>query len=79
MRVWRKNTSSSAKLVLAMTCRMNSGTASCRLTPMRVATSCPMSALRAESLRPKRNSSSETDRSHSTVSVTLPAPSAFRL
>ena len=48
--------------------------ASCRLTPIRVATSWPMSVERAESLRPKSSSISDTERSHSTVRVICAVP-----
>ena len=41
---------------------------------MRVDTSWPMSAERAESLRPKSSSISDTERSHSTVRVIWAVP-----
>jgi hypothetical protein len=67
----------SAKAVLAITCRMKSGTASCTLTHIRVLISWPMSTLRAESDRPKSSAKSEIERSQRTVSVTFSPPSAL--
>jgi hypothetical protein len=74
MREWRKNTSSSANAVLTITCRMNSGSASCRLTPMRVLTSWPMSTAWRASERPKSSANSETERSHRMVLVSFARP-----
>ena len=76
MAEWRKNTSAKEKLMLTNNCSANSGSASCKLTPMREETSCPMSVDRAESLRPKSSTSSDTERSHSTVRLIFSTPLA---
>ncbi len=44
---------------------------------MRVLISWPMSTLRPESERPKSSANSDTERSQSTVRVTLAVPSSF--
>ena len=72
---WRNITSSSANAVLAMTCSTNSGSAICRLTHMRDATSWPISPALSESARPKRSANSDTERSQKMVSVILALPS----
>ena len=77
MRELRKNTSSSANAVLAITCNRNSGSASCRLTHMRVLISCPMSSALRASDRPNFSAKSDTDRSHTMVWVSLAAPSSL--
>ena len=74
MREWRKNTSSNENARLTINCSTNSGSASCRLTHMRVLTSYPMSTLRVESERPNCSAISDTERSHSTVRVSFSVP-----
>jgi hypothetical protein len=62
-----------------MTCSTNSGSAICRLTHMRVATSWPMSPAASLSARPKRSANSDTERSQKMVSVTCSLPCALSL
>ena len=55
--------------MLAITCRMNKGSASCRLTAIRELTWWPMSPALSASARPKSRVNKDTERSQKIVSV----------